>query len=357
MKKLYTPSFRKHWIFPLFVFVGLAFYQCSVKDVEFLDPFNFVNNDFENIGDLPTVNDPDPAPVIPPLAQIVQPEITQAVVSDIAGATTPADITPANQAVLADVSEAIADLTPAQQAVFASEVAGLSAIRISEILTNEAALSDEALAAVEALLENPEMAALFPELRLPQPLPPSAELDLELIEEGLNARINTLVGPCADAARAAYDQAVIRIAQNRDTQLASINANFDRRTQEAATRATNRIAQVNTLYQQRLGTVQTIATSLLASATAIQAIDPVLANRIRQFAFVYTVTWRTALFAGLAADLAAVEAARLADIAAATNARNTATATLTAAFTAAITEANAILNTALNACHNQGTGS
>lgn len=357
MKKLSPPSFRKYWVLPLFLSLGIALFQCTGKDLEFLDPFNFVNNDFENIGAIPTVNDPEPAPVIPPLAQIVQPEVTQAVVNDISGATSPADITPANQQVLSDVSEAIADLTPAQQAVFATEVSGLSAIRIAEILTNEAALSEEALEAVEALLANPDMRALFPELRLPEAVPASAELDFDLIEEGLNARINTLVGPCADAARAAYDQAVIRITQNRDSQLASLTANFDRRTQEAATRATNRIAQVNTLYQQRLGTVQTIATSLLLAANAIQPSDAALATQIRQFAFVYTVTWRTALFTGLAADLLAIEAARLADIANATAARNTAVAALTTAFNAAIQEANAILNTALNSCHNQGTGS
>ncbi|MGY6522246.1 MAG: hypothetical protein ACXIUD_10975 [Mongoliitalea sp.] len=357
MKKLSTPSFRKYWALPLFLSLGIALFQCTGKDLEFLDPFNFVNNDFENIGTIPTVNDPDPAPVIPPLAQIVQPEITQAVITDITGATSPADITPANQAVLADVSEAIAALTPAQQAVFATEVGGLSAIRIAEILTNESALSAEALAAVEALLANPDMQALFPELRLPQAVPPAAELDFDWIEEGLNARINTLVGPCADAARAAYDQAVIRITQNRDTQLATFTANFDRRTQEAATRATNRIAQVNTLYQQRLGTVQTIATNLLLAANAIQPTDAILANRIRQFAFVYTVSWRTALFEGLAADLVAIEAARLADIANATAARDAAIASLTTAFNAAIQEANNILNTALNSCHNQGTGS
>lgn len=357
MKQLTTPSNRKYGVLPLLLFIGMAFFQCSDRDLEFLDPFNFVNNDFENVGTIPTVNDPDPAPVIPPLAEIIEPEITQVVVTDITGATTPADITPANQLVLSDIEEAIEALTPAEQAVFAAEVGALSADRIEDILNVEDALSPETLAAVEALLENPDMSALFPELRLPQPVPPAAELGFELLEEGLNARINTLVGPCADAARAAYDQAVTRITQNRDAQLATITANFDRRTQEAATRATNRTTQVVTLYEQRIQNAQTVAIGLLASATAIQPIDAALANRIRLFAFVYVVSWKTALTTGLAADLVAIEAARAADIAAATNARNTATATLTASFNAAITEANAILNTALNACHNQGSGS
>ncbi|MGY6522244.1 MAG: hypothetical protein ACXIUD_10965 [Mongoliitalea sp.] len=337
--------------------IGLAFVQCADKDLEFLDPFNFVNNDFDNVGNIPTVNDPDPAAVIPPLAESIEPAITQVVITDITGATSPDDITEENQEILSDLSAGIAALTPAQQATFAAEINALSAERIAEILNEEDGLSEAALAAVEALLQNPEISNLFPELRLPQPLPPAAELDFDWIEEGLNARINTLVGPCADAARAAYDEALTRITQNRDAQLATITANFDRRTQEAATRAATRITQVNTLYQQRIQTVQSVGSNLQLAAAAIQPLSANLANSIRQFAFVYVVSWKTALVAGLNADLAAIEAARLADIANATTARYTAIASLTAAFNAALQEINAILNTALNACHNQGSGS
>lgn len=355
MKHMKTPSFKRLWILPALLMVGFAFTQCADKDLEFLDPFQFVNNDFEGLV-LPTINDPAPAAVVPPTAQVVVPNQTVAIVNDVSGATRPEDITDANKTNLNNVDNAVEALPVTQRTIIETEAAALTPARIDAIMLQPNAVAPASQAAVNALLQNPAIRSLFPSVTLPAPAPGNREFSIEEIEEAFGARIETLVGPCADAAREAYNRAIAEITADRNAKQSAINATATTRTQEANARRTTRDQAINTLYNNLNTNARNTALSLLTAANAIRPLDAELAEEIRIYTFVYLVTWTNAITSGRTADLAASQAALTTDLANITAARTTATNALTTAFNNQVAEANRRLNAALNACHNQGTG-
>ncbi|MGY6560103.1 MAG: hypothetical protein ACXIT9_12560 [Nitritalea sp.] len=352
----HKPSFLPvhKWRVPLLLLATLFFFQCANQDVEFLDPFEFVNNDFEDIGELPAVNDPEPTPSTVTPVEIVQSPRTAQIIGDVSTATEPEDVTEENLQTINDVAVATAALPPASAAALTTEAQNVDQARLDALVANPNAISPEVAAALTGLLANPEIAALFASLT---PETAGTRMDTEAIRllnsDDLISRIETLSGPCADAARASYNRALAELDAARDARLATIAANFTSREAAANTRAATRTADANDRATARVN--DAVATFLALQTVANLPSFSALRNDLLLFAFVNLITTLQTSNAALAADIVRIEAGRTADLAAAAAARTAATNQVQTDYAASLAVLNQRLQAALNACHNQGS--
>ncbi|HSI76991.1 MAG TPA: hypothetical protein VK957_13910 [Lunatimonas sp.] len=344
-------------------FLALMFMRCGTQELEYIQPYQFVNEEFDGIGELPEVPDEDPVIVEPEYPEIVYSPEAQALLDDLASAESEADI----DAFSITLLERIAAFVEGQPEGLSKELKEL-AERLTEadiiaMFDEDAELDPDLLALVQAAIGSTDIGFLFPYIIIPPGLTEedasdrkdfSSDLDKNMMLE--NLRTATLVGPCADAARDAYNRAVDRLEASRTAQLATTETNYQNRLTAAQQRLIMRNAAAFTIYQNQLQFGILYGNLMLAAANNIARFSPILASYYRWYALLYLVHLRN-LYGQM--YTLSIRANQIAFIQETTNAllqRNLIISIIEANFNAALANANNLLQAALNGCHNQGAG-
>lgn len=195
----------------------IMFLRCETKELEFIQPYQFVNEEFDDVGELPPIMEPELVIEEPELAQVAEPEDTQLLLDDLESAESDADIDESSITILEKVAEFVEESKKTSE-VIQEQANNFSEDEISEFFDESFEITVELLELAEEINQNVDIGYLFPGLDIP--------LDLEDIDfDGrkdfntslqrelflANLRIATLVGPCADAARASYQSAILRL--------------------------------------------------------------------------------------------------------------------------------------------------
>nr|MBI1230573.1 hypothetical protein [Cytophagales bacterium] len=357
-----TSLFRGCGKFLLFSLIGWMFLQCETKELEFMQPYQFVNDDFDGIVDLPAVADPDPVIEEPVAGEILESEEVQNIEEELGAAESEADV----EASTVTILEKIAEFVLEQPEETSDEVIELADVlteeQIAAIFDAETELDPEFIVLAEEANEDLDIGELFPDIILP-PLDEenvdgrkdySMPFDKNLIIE--NLRTATLVGPCADAARDSYDAAISRLVTIRDGQLATAQATFQTRFLAAQQRFEARNLQAILDYQNRLQASIVFVNRLLVVSTRLARFNVSWARWYRWYAWIYMIRTRDTIDRLYRFALQASQVAYDRDIANAEQQRDSVRTTIQANFANAVANADSILSAALNTCHNQGAG-
>jgi hypothetical protein len=349
-------------VFFLSLFV-LMFLRCDTKELEFIQPYQFVSEEFDSITELPPVEDPDPEVAEPELPLINEPAQTQLLFQDLNEAENDEDVDETTLTILEKV-EAFILAKPDETAEAVQEQAELlSEDDISAFFDEEFEFSADLLELAASAKEDLDIGSLFTSLLIPIEL---VEIDFggrkdlyTALEKDMfleNLRTATLVGPCAEAARAASRSAGIRLEASRNAQLENIEATYQRRLTEAEQRLASRNAAALSLYQSRLIAGQAIITSILGVANKVARFNRSLASRYRYYAFVYMINLRTVYAQSYTLSIRANQAAYEREIGVALSLRSQVGSEVDENYNVGLININNLLRDALNNCHNQGAG-
>ncbi|CAM4053349.1 hypothetical protein [Gillisia hiemivivida] len=351
MKTNFTFLSQKHFKLMALAVFSLFLVNCS-NDDDAPEVFEF--EEFENLSELPEVDDPEPEFTEPDLGSVNDSEATKAMVADFQdGSGDLSDATKDNLTTVDDFSDGL--VTDIQE-----EAQALDAATIEEILNSAELTGDYAALATE--LENlpAGVAALFPSIAFSDDYNRAQEQNKDGII--INDLMSDLMsqagtGPCFDVALASYNTALEAPIVKRDTQLATINSNFDARITAANSRNDDRTAALNSMLEENRALVANSASAILTYADSISDTDAALALSLREFALLYVVkstvlinTFETEA-TSLIADTLTSETERIATI------KTEKTQLVQSNFAAVKAEADALLTAANSKCHNQGSGS
>lgn len=346
MRTKVTSFYSRAGILACLLLFSLVLTNCSKDD----EPKTYEFDEFKDLDELPALEDADPEFTDPDAGSVEVSAETQAVIADLQDGS--GDVTADTQSKL-DATKSFAD---GLSTSVSAEVQALDTTRVEEIL-NADSLSGS-LADLENSLDSlpAEVAALLPSINF------SADYDavamaitrgpVDVSKDGIMSQ--GLSGPCYDAARAAYDAAMEEPIATRDEQLATVDANYNRRTGEADSRYDSRIGALDDQYAAYKSETKETALALLALAD--QVADDSLAKEIRTLALIYAVKGHEALtdWYTAASDLIATyrdnEKASLQQI------KDERQATVNTNFDALKAQAQEALNQAYSKCHNQGSG-
>lgn len=346
-----------------FSFLAFTFIRCGTQELEFIQPYQFVNEEFDGIGELPAVPDENPVIMEPEYPEIEDSEEAETLLDDLASADSEAEV----EAMSVTLLERIAEFVEEQPEGLSEELVELAeALTEADILAmfeEGAELDPDLLALVEAAIGSADLGFLFPDIIIPPGLIEvdpgdrkdfSTDLKKSIMLE--NLRTATLVGPCADEARAAFNLAVDRLEASRAAQLAVAETNYQNRLAAAQQRLITRNAAAFTLYQSRLQFGIMYGNLLLAAANNIARFNPTWANYYRWYALLYLVHLRNLYGQQYTLSLRANQIAFTQETTNALIQRNLINSIIEANFATALANANNLLQASLNACHNQGTG-
>jgi hypothetical protein len=357
-----TSLFRGRGKFLLFSLIGWMFLQCETKELEFMQPYQFVNDDFDGIVDLPTVTDPDPVIEEPVAGEIVESEEVQNIAAELGAAESEADVEASTVTILEKIAEFVLE-QPEETSEDVIELAdALTAEQIAEIFDASTELDPEFIALAEEANGDLDLGELFPDFVLP-PLDLddidgrkdySVPFDKNLFIE--NLRTATLVGPCAEAARDSYDAAISRLVTIRDGQLTTAQSTFQTRFLAAQARFEERNLAAILDLQTRLSASIDVVTELLAVSNSLAGVNTSWARWYRWYAWIYMVRTRDTIDRLFKSVLEANLTAYDNDIANAEQRRDIVTTEIQSNFDTAVAIADSILTDELDKCHNQGAG-
>jgi hypothetical protein len=363
MFKLLKQNYRTSALFitvcAIFFFIG-----CASQDLEFLRPYQFINNDFEDVADLPPLVEEEPEIEQPAESEIKEPEVASQISNDLEGAESDEDIDEETVAVLSQVSNFVEDQEDGQEEAVASAAEALDEEEVDAVLNEDAELDEAILAVANAAAESDQIGDLFPTLDFPEfEIPDGFESGrVKLIDETKFTnvddflRIEQLVGPCADAANTAYNNALGALNNQRTTLTNTARENHARRLAEAESRFTarNNAALVN--YRQSLTILNVFISNYIRNANNIARFNPRLASNLRYYALLYLYRTRFLLDQQLALNNLYLSTLRFNEISTANSLLNQSLTTITNNYNTTLATLDTTLRNSLNNCHNQGTG-
>ena len=363
MKTTITRFSRRGFFFGSMLLLSFLLWNCDSQDLEFIDPYEFVNDDFDNIPDLSEVEDEDPVIVEPEVGSVEQSAETQSLVNDILNAGSTGEISQETQEKLEDVQTFTQQLSTAVN----EKAQNLTSTEVANILDPSQEL-DADLEEVRASLANApaEIKALMPKIQLTvdfddlpgTPAQASSQAQ-STINPGLPFEVfmQNVTGPCADAAYDAYDEKVLVLTEQRDANFFIIESNYARRLDEADDRLiTRQNSQAERLQTIRTEMVEATGDILAAADQAESLGETATATQLRQLALLYAVDARSALNEWNTLVLELLDVRLVQEKAQALEIRETKTAQVTAEYEAAVAQADAVLQNSLSNCHNQGSG-
>ncbi|EKB47903.1 hypothetical protein B879_03491 [Cecembia lonarensis LW9] len=347
--------------------VFFFFMRCNSKDLEFIQPYQFIVADFEDTPNLEEVIEEEPEVEEAVEATVVVPEAPSAIINDLENAESDEDVDRESVEVLTKVTDFVETEVEDEekQAAVSTAVDNITEESVEEFLQEDAEVDEDILAVAIGAAESVDLGDLFPDLDLPD-LPD----DVDLGEEGRfefdaiseiefdleQFRVNTLVGPCADAARNAFDVALSNLNTQRDNNLNTVTQNFNRRVTDANDRLTSRNQVALTNFRNGLRGLNEFIVSNLRAASSIERFNPRLARNLRNFTVLYMHYFRFILDRQYRFNLESIQRQRNIEVANAQVLRNNSISSINASYNAAVTSLNNTLSNALNNCHNQGTG-
>ena len=351
MKKNFTIFTPKSFRFLGFALFALLLVNCSKDD----DPVTFEFDEFDNLGELEDVDDPEPEFTDPDLGSVETSVETEAMFTDFEDGSGDLDDTTKNNLT------AIGDFSDGLTTNIDDEAAALDAAGIEAILNASELTGDYVTLAAEIESLPASVAALFPTLVLSDDYNRSAQEQMKagivINDLKLNLVSQSNQGPCYDAALIAYTNAMKAPIEKRDAQISVVNTNYNNRVTAADTRYTDRLAILNTAVDAYKVEILDAAVALLAYAASIKDSNAGLAANLRSFALIYVVKTYTLLntyktgATSLLVDRKATELVRVETI------KTEKTQLIQSNFDAIKAKADALLATANGTCHNQGSGS
>jgi hypothetical protein len=343
--------------------LAMMFLRCDTKELDFMQPYQFVNDDFDNVGELPPVIEPEPVIEEPELPQVVEPEEAQTLFNDVDDAEDEGDLEESSITILEKVAEFVFAEPEESSENVQEQANNLSEDEISEFFDENFEISADLLEVAENAKQNADIGLLFPGLNIPLDLEDfdfdarkdfNTTLHKELFLA--NLRTATLVGPCADAARTAYQSAISRLETTRNTQLATAETNYQNRLNLAQQRLGSRNAASLSLFQERLREGQLIISRFLRAANSLSRFNVRLASFYRYYAFIYMINLREVYGRSYTLSLLANQNAFNREISDALVLRNQSITTINTNYNTELVSINNVLQAALNTCHNQGAG-
>lgn len=335
--------------FALAIF-ALLLVNCSNDDAPVVYDFE---EDFADLDELPEVEDEDPIITEPDAGKVNNSAETQAIVSDLNSGNVSAE----TQTKLNSVDSFV----PAE---LEDEAQNLDENGVEAILNTTAFTGD--IAALKTALENApaEIVALLPSIefsadfqgreRVSERLKSGIVVDFsnkEFFAQSQNA------GTCRENANKAYNDAMAAPIAKRDSQLATIAANYTRRLGEAEARHVARQAALDAARADFREDLKQTAVDLITAANDLTATDADLAGQIKELALIFTVSASSDLNEWYSAASNLILVIKGEEKAVVVLREETKTAEVLAAFTAIKNTADSKLTSALNKCHNQGSGS
>ncbi|WP_157717368.1 hypothetical protein [Christiangramia echinicola] len=333
--------------------LALAVVNCS-KDDDTPTTYDF-EDQFEDLEELPGVEDEDPEITEPDTGKVQESAATANVMADLGDGS--GDVSAETQASLDAVENFGASLSTDAQA----EAQSLDATRAEEIL-NMTDLDGE-LAGLEASLDNApaEILELLPSVDFGADLGTSSVFNEDLFRSGLGAKevatTNQQTGPCFEAAKKAYDEAMAPAIAKRQENLEIIDANYQRRLGEAETRAASRQAAVDAARDDYAAYILDTTVALLDLAASVESTNAAFAANLRTYALLFLVEGSSSLTAWYIAASQKVADKKVAEKTTATSIKTTKTTEVETKFAAIKATADAKLADANRNCHNQGSGS
>ncbi|CAM4352986.1 hypothetical protein [Gillisia limnaea] len=352
MKTNFTIFPRKYFKFLALALFSLLLVNCSKNDDDGPEIFEF--KEFENLSELPEVDDPEPEFTEPNLGSVEDSEATKAMIADFQDES--GDLSQTTK----DNITAVGTFSDGLTTDIQDEAQALDAAKIEEILNGSELSGDYAALAAELETLPAEVAALFPSIAFSDDYNRAQEQNKAGVV--VNDLLADLVsqsgtGTCNEVALASYNAAMEAPIAKRDEQLAIINANYDARVTAANSRFDDRTAALNAMLEENRTFVANSAIAILTYAESISDTDADLAMDLREFALLYVVkstvliTTFEAEATSLLEDTLAAELARVETI------KVEKTALIQSNFAAVKAEADALLTAAYAKCHNQGSGS
>lgn len=353
-------SLRRGMLFCCLALGSLLLTNCSTKDLEYIDPYKFVHDEFDKIPNLPVIQDEDYAITEPETGSVENSAETISIVNDVLNAGSTGSISEATRTKLQNVENFSAGLP----ASFTETAQSLTMADVGNILDLDQELPAD-LQAVRAALDNmpAEIAALLPRLNLTPDLQEiinssAAEATTGTFKPGnFDFQAQNVTGPCADAAYDAYDVVMADLTAQLEANMFIIESNYSRRMDEAELRYAERVQLQAERYEATKADISNLLEDILTAADEAESIgESQLATQLRQLTLLYAIDARATLeeWDSLVQELLVVRMAQ--EEALAQERRDVLTAQAEADFAAVEDQAQDVLNDALNDCHNQGSG-
>ncbi len=348
--------------------IGLFFVHCTTQDIDTLPPYQ-ADNDFDEVDDLPDLEDPDPDGVDVEIGDIDNSKIIDAILEGIREAGNEEELAGLLTKLferMGNVPDASGSLDPEIQAF----LDGLNAEVAAQIIKGEIEISTKlkdfaAKAGSESSFTELLPQAVFPKLNgetlrtisdLNKKI--SAKQRAEKVEEGLvgsaNLRVTHWGETCDEAAQNAFDIRVGELDLQKEDQLNTIELNYQRRLSEIEVAHELRLKQQEQIYNFQLDYLILNVSSVLQAISAIN--NPELKNSLLLFAAVYTIQAAQLVQAWNNVSLGTIEEAYQKELEIIEDHRSAMISNVGTAYNKAVAFAEEVLEKALEKCHNQGSG-
>ncbi|GHA46171.1 hypothetical protein GCM10007103_29080 [Salinimicrobium marinum] len=315
--------------------------------------------DFEEVADLPPVEDEDPQITEPETGSIEASEETENIVTDVLNAGDTGSISDATKESLREVGEFSQQLPASVQ----EKAANLDEAAIDAILNQDEEL-DADLAAVRDQLEDlpEEISKLLPEINFTADLEALKAMGTKTSGNKTNDfgdldPVSQVTGSCGELTRAAYDDKIADLTAQMETNLSTIEANYTRRLGEADARYDDRLETQEEHYATNKSDIKATLTDILAAAEKATSIgETALATQLKQLTLLYALDARAALEEWNVLVLELLDNRMEAEKATALEIKETKEDQVAADFETSKDQADEILNEGLANCHNQGSG-
>ncbi|GGF31774.1 hypothetical protein GCM10011339_20000 [Echinicola rosea] len=329
--------------------------------MESTDPYQFQEEEFEAVPDVPDVADPEPEVVEPEIGDVVTSPGTSAVIDELGNVNGESDIDAETKSNLEDILEFSNGLS----ANFKSKAENLSESDIDAIFDPANELSND-YSEVLSALENvsPELLGLLPKINYTDDyeamnteiaFPEEGQLRVTVPEEATQ-RTNNVYGPCTAAALKAYDKKIEKLKKQRDKAMEKAQKNYERRLDEAEDRFESRSDMLDEKYHEKLATVKITVLALYGVADQVSSFSPELGAVLKYFTIIYGVYARQQVDAWYNEGKLLLKYKFTEEKLAALEARDKCIEEILIEYDKCVDKANEVLKDALAACHDQGAG-
>lgn len=357
MKTNFIQPVRRALFFLTLVAGSSLLYNCSSDD-DAPEP-EPTAPDFEEVADLPALEDEDPEITEPETGSITESEATKNIITDVLNAGDNGSISESTKESLGKVGEFSQQLPASVR----EKAANLDEAAIDAILNQDEALDADLAAVRDQLKDLPEdIAKLLPEINF--------TADLEALKAmgtktsgtkhynfGDLDPVSQVTGSCTEVTRAAYADKIEDLTGQMETNLSTVTANYTRRLSEADARYETRLETQEEHYATNKTDIKATLTDILAAADkAATSGETELATQLRQLTLLYAIDVRAALEEWNVLVLELLENRMEAEKATALEIKETKEEKVAADFETSKEQADAILAQGLANCHNQGSG-
>lgn len=348
--------------------IGLFFVHCTTQDIDTLPPYQ-ADNDFDEVDDLPDLEDPDPDGVDVEIGDIDNSKIIDAILEAIRNAEGEEELAGLLSKLFERMGtnpDASGPLDPEIQAFLSGLNAELAAkiikgeVEVSDKLKDFAAKSGSGSSFSELLPQ-----AIFPKLN-GETLRTVADLDgikaarrskaqsSENVVDSATLRVNHWGETCEEAAQNAFEIRVGELDLQKEDQLNTVELNYQRRLSEIEVAYEFRLTQQQQIYDFQIDYLILNVSSVLQAISVIN--NPQLKNSLLLFAAVYTIQAAQLVQNWNNVSLAAIDEAKEKELEIIEDHRDAMISNVETAYNKAVAFAEEVLEKALEKCHNQGAG-